>query len=392
MGGSVLYVAAKSKQLREGGWAVSALTIDDYFWNDMSRPIIDDVEFSFYELEYDPASYREKRCEKVCQKVVDYINQFDSCVIESHFPNAAKWGELIAGKTKAKHIVYLINERYEKPSKTDIDFYGFKLARRELTCIQKKGLEEAMGGSGVAGLVEPVEILNAFGASDCVANVEFDDSPIRGAEQCDLKLGSLGRLDKDYVPEMIDSLVQYALQNSDLSIFICIVGDTKDPKRASYIVSSLNRCKNVSYSMLGVLSPVPEKLIETWDIAIASSGAACALAEHGIPTIKYSADGQPMGVIGGIGNTDGLFLMEGDCGYSLEFLLDSVRSGGVKAKNEHCGSDHSEDYSRHMAFIDESSTKKEYFDVMCGFVDRFPRACFATLSHLIRPLKKKGVI
>lgn len=40
MGGSFLYVAAKSKQLREDGWAVSSLTIDDYFWNDMSRPII----------------------------------------------------------------------------------------------------------------------------------------------------------------------------------------------------------------------------------------------------------------------------------------------------------------------------------------------------------------
>lgn len=60
MGGSFLYVAAKSKQLREDGWAVSSLTIDDYFWNDMSRPIIGDTEFSFYELEYDSASYRRK--------------------------------------------------------------------------------------------------------------------------------------------------------------------------------------------------------------------------------------------------------------------------------------------------------------------------------------------
>ena len=385
MGGSFLYVAAKSKQLREDGWAVSSLTIDDYFWNDMSRPIIGDTEFSFYELEYDPASYRRKRCERVCQKVVDYISQFGSCVIEPHFPTAAKWGELIASKTKAKHIVYLINERYEKPSKRDISFYEFKLARRELTCIQRKGLEEAMDGNKDTSHIASAEILSAFGALDCVANVEFDDSRVRGAELCDLKLGSLGHLDEDYVPKMIDSIVEYALQNKNLSIFIYTVGDTKDPKRASYIVNSLNRCKNVSYSMLGVLSPVPEKLIETWDIVIASSGTACALAEYGILTIKYSADGQPMGAIGGIGNTDGLFLAEDDCGYSLEFLLDSVRSGSVRAKDEHRGSDHFEDYSQHMAFIDKSSTRKDYFNVMCGFSDR---AC----SHMIRPLRKRGII
>ena len=145
MGGSFLYVAAKSKQLREDGWAVSSLTIDDYFWNDMSRPIIGDTEFSFYELEYDSASYRRKRCERVCRKVVDYIGQFGSCVIGSHFPSEAKWGELIASKTKAKHIVYLINERYEKPSKRDISFYEFKLARRELTCIQRKRARRSNG-------------------------------------------------------------------------------------------------------------------------------------------------------------------------------------------------------------------------------------------------------
>lgn len=392
MGGSILYVSAKSKQLREDGWAVSALTIDDYLWNDMTQPIIDDVEFSFYELEYDPVSYRRKRCERVCQKVVDYINQFDYCVLESHFPTAAKWGELIASKTNAKHIVYLINERYKKPSKRDIAFYEFKLARRELTCIQRKGLEEAMGGGGAASLIEPVEILNAFGASDCVANVEFDDSLVREAESCDLKLGSLGRLDKGYIPEMVDSLVRYASQNSDLSISICIVGDTKDPKRASYITNSLNRCKNVSYSMLGVLSPVPEKLIQTWDIAIASAGAACALAEHGVPTVKYSADGQPMGIIGSIGNTDGLFLAEGNRGYSLEFLLDCVRLGNAEAKDGLSDSDHSIDYSQHMAFIDKSSSKEEYFDVMRGFADRLPRACFAILCHSIRPLRNKGII
>lgn len=155
-----------------------------------------------------------------------------------------------------------------------------------------------MDGNKDTSHIASAEILSAFGALDCVANVEFDDSRVRGAELCDLKLGSLGHLDEDYVPKMIDSIVEYALQNKKLSIFIYTVGDTKDPKRASYIVNSLNRCKNVSYSMLGVLNPVPEKLIETWDIAIASSGTACALAEYGILTIKYSADGQPMGPLG----------------------------------------------------------------------------------------------
>lgn len=97
---------------------------------------------------------------------------------------------------------------------------------------------------------------------------------------------------------------------------------------------------------------------------------------YGILTIKYSADGQPMRAIGGIGNTDGLFLAEDDCGYSLEFLLDSVRSGSVRAKDEHRGSDHFEDY----------------FNVMCGFSDRLPRACFAACSHMIRSLRKRGII
>lgn len=108
-------------------------------------------------------------------------------MIEPHFPSAAKWGELIADKTKAKHIVYLINDRYEKPSKRDISFYGFKLFRRELTCIQRKGLEEAMDGSKDTSHIAFAEILNEFDASGCMANVEFDDSRVRGAELCDLK-------------------------------------------------------------------------------------------------------------------------------------------------------------------------------------------------------------
>lgn len=100
-----------------------------------------------------------------------------------------------------------------------------------------------MDGNKDTSHIASAEILSAFGALDCVANVEFDDSRVRGAELCDLKLGSLGHLDEDYVPKMIDSIVEYALQNKNLSIFIYTVGDTKDPKRASYIVNSLNRCK-----------------------------------------------------------------------------------------------------------------------------------------------------
>lgn len=94
--------------------------------------------------------------------------------------------------------------------------------------------------------------------------------------------------------------------------------------------------------------------------------------------------------MGSIGATDSLFIAEGDCGYSLELLLDSVRSGNVKVSNGPSGSDRPVEYSRHMAFINKSSSEKEYFNVMRGSADRLPRACFAALSHLIRPLKKRG--
>lgn len=44
-----------------------------------------------------------------------------------------------------------------------------------------------MDGSKDTSHIAFAEILNEFDASGCMANVEFDDSRVRGAELCDLK-------------------------------------------------------------------------------------------------------------------------------------------------------------------------------------------------------------
>ena len=147
IGGTQLYIAGKAKYLEKNGWKVYV------FFSD-KKGITSDIPYldkfangAVLGLETQPGSYFKNIQEKVIMKMVEHVGweKHDEIVIESHADTFALWGELLAVQLGAKHYCFICNEIFQGPGKCyqdNMDFFYFKLQRRELAGIHKDSISK----------------------------------------------------------------------------------------------------------------------------------------------------------------------------------------------------------------------------------------------------------
>jgi hypothetical protein len=96
------------------------------------------------ELDFYPAIFNTKTVEKVLDSICEKIDykQDDEIIIESHIPYLAVWGELLAKRLNAKHIVYLLGEHFDGLSNYVFEFLDFKYGRKELANINNLAMQK----------------------------------------------------------------------------------------------------------------------------------------------------------------------------------------------------------------------------------------------------------
>lgn len=318
-----------------------------------------------------------------------------SYLIESSHEYEAIWGELLARQIKAKHICFSIHERFRGDDRhyvDYIDFFKWKYARRELAGIEENSIKMLFDG------YMNVEDSKRFKLSAIMDyNIkEIKSQIIEELPKKEWNIAYFGRCQKEYFPNIVDGVEQFALEYPMHDMQFVIVGSIDE--RQKEILERLNGFKNLTVTIIGYFSVIPKSLFQKIDVFIAGSGCAYLSALQGVPTIVADARNyQAMGILG-YTTTDTLY---GDQKYSYQELLKAIlvekyclKTNKMKIPDYDSDEAHreffefvkaSEQQKSYYPFVfpDKEKDKDDYFGVMEYFLkimirNQVERECFAS--------------
>ena len=350
VGGAELYISRKVRWLQEKKWEV------EIYYQHAGEILIDNLKvFKNYLLPelcipFQQASAREKK------KFLSHF-KFDQeeCIIESHIIELGLWAEYAASKLHAKHICYLLSENFPNLHELQKAFLHFKFDQQLLYGIHKslipRIVPEAVNGEST--------VLHAVGCTESViADIEWK-RPI-SVKTSDYSILSLGRLEKPYIPSMINAIQKFAIKYSEKTIVLYVVGSSPDQSKIEAFHAGFTAMPNVQLVMLGYMFPLPTKLLDLVDVSIASSGSAGVTGDYGIPTITIDAESfKGLGVYP-YTTRNRLFRSTEEEKEIIDLLEEClIQQKYPKKHNAPC---RELDYSKHLAIINKSFEPK-WFDM-----------------------------
>lgn len=360
MGGGQMYTKNKLSYMRDIGWEVLA------FSGHTGEIVIPELREYEGLIEHilisSPLIYPNDTVESVLEHIAERIGSFDEAVIESGSGHMALWGELLAKRLNCKHMVHLLEERPDLiiPSEY-LDFYRFKLKRRELSGIMNKSMKILFRNSA------EINEDNSFYLPSVCSNVVSDtqDSNAINIPDEGITMGCIGRLEKKYVQAATDAFATVAKKHPDVQFNIVYIGASDSHEHEERIRSVLDSIPNVTLLMPGYVFPIPRSVFQRVDVFVSSSGSASVSYRNGCPTI--SIDGRDNMAIGVMGytTTRSLYREDEEKQDPADLLEAIIFKGYLVGKKYECGEsrDSLDVLKLHLDFLNASSKEKRYFDV-----------------------------
>lgn len=220
------------------------------------------------------------------KKLVDYLEAFvpkdrGETIIETGTDYTNYWGEALAERICAKHIVIFLDEQNSRINGKVIDFYKFKYKRHELACITKPVMQHLFKKFLTLKLNECYELR-------CVCSNTLDDydHPITSLiQRSDYNIGYIGRLEKPFFHTIIDGLIEFCKANITKAITIVFFGGAFEQKTIDTIKSLFERFKKVKVVITGYLFPLPLAALRKMDVFVSGAGSASVAAKAGVLSI-----------------------------------------------------------------------------------------------------------
>ena len=289
--GGPIYDANKIRFLENAGWNVVVFPTDSGKIYIKSLEKYNNNSYDF--IRFSPYVFGKKKIEKFVNKMASVIPSSDKLIIETGTDYTALWGELLAKKLKARHIVMFLDEKNENVNKYSSSFYEFKYKRNELYSITKKSLMHIF--SPYFKIESPEKnIWNAW----CTNSVEKIESDIiKLLPIADYMIGSIGRLDKSFVSNIIEGVCSFADQHKDNSVGLCLFGGADD-KTVLHIRNEVQIHRNVMLFISGYLWPIPQAIFSNFDVFVSGAGSAIVSADMGVTTINMDVlTNDPIGLV-----------------------------------------------------------------------------------------------
>lgn len=363
--GAPIYYKNKIDYLEDKKWNVTVLPINSgtVYINGFEKYNHKNFEF----LQYYPFVFNKRKIEEYLQILSDYVlkndtNNFEDIVIETGTDYTAYWGELLAKKINAKHIVVFLDENNAFVNENTYEFFKFKYMRKELACISNQSLSRIFG-KYFDLLDENAHVLTAC-CSNSVGNVV--SSLIDNIPKGDYVIGSIGRLEKGYVVNIIDSVINFAKMHHEKNFVMCFIGGSDNSEVINQIKKSFSNVGNIKLYITGFLWPIPKDVFECFDVFISGAGSANVSANMDIPTIRMDViNNKPLGIINDVLNeTDFTLTNEASIEDYLDYLLLKGNSIGIKNRitieEQHKWIN--DCFDNHITFLDNSTKDKNYFD------------------------------
>ena len=289
--GGPIYNLNKIKFLESIGWNIIVFptnTGDVYI-----KPLEKYNKKSYDFLHFSPYIFGQRKINNFINTMANNIPPSDELIVETGTDYTALWGELLAEKIKARHIVMFLDEKNENVNKYSSPFYEFKYKRNELYSISEKSLTYIF--SPYFKIEEPEKnIWNAW-CTNSVDNIE--NNIIESLPDADYMIGSIGRLDKSFVPNIIDGVYEFADKHKKASIGLCLFGGADD-RTISRIRKVAQMHHNVALYISGYIWPIPSDIFSKFDVFISGAGAANVSANMGVTTINMDViENEPTGLV-----------------------------------------------------------------------------------------------
>lgn len=363
MGGGPLYTRNKVEYLKKNGWKVEVYT------GKTGKLLLDDMkEFEnnyFPELGYFPFYIKRKNRKRIIEAIVGNT-KYEETIIESSNLPYGLWGELIAEKIGAKHVMFYLDEQYSDYAPWIYKYLDFKHNRKELAGI-------------VAGSMQRMfkQYKNISDKEDyhlrfCSVNQISDkNNPvIETIQRGDINLGCISRLDKDYIIPMVKEICKFAEGMPEKRIVFILVGDASDKNILKEIEKIVESVSNLELYALGALSPLPHNLIDFVDYFIGTAGSTKVTAQEQKITIYLdTVDAYPVG-IRGYDTEGGIFAAKKEENRTLSvYLSDLVKDEERQVKIKNCleiyatenRTDFMKEFDKHMEFIQSSANSQIYY-------------------------------
>jgi hypothetical protein len=377
-GGGPRYILAKKHFLEKQGWNVLVISVQN---DGVILPGLEEYkQWTISAFSWRPSSCSKSVVGNICKRICEQYKNSDRIVIESHQPIGAEWGELIAKKIKAKHIIYLLDET-PIMQKNAVSFMKFKHSRREMAGIADKVIPFLFHGVKEIKNEENYVLLAAGTTDNVVEDYEF---PLfNSLPQADYNIGSIGRLEKPYVMSMCSEIVVFAKKHPDEKINVILIGGS-DEHKIKNIKNKISEGKNINLLITGSLSKIPKSFFDLTDVVVASSGSAMVACQAGALTISLDAnDYKPLGILGY--TTQEILFRKTPAEFSLSELLEKIL---IEKYDENLQftklsilKESTEDvFQKHMDFIENSGEEMVYFNSLIyeySFKAIFCRILFA---------------
>lgn len=362
IGGTQIYVRNKLRFLKKQGWEVVVITVEpkgDIYIKDL-EPFHD---FSFPEFNKNPFLFTKKKRAQLIDKIKYWIGPYDKIIIESNFPGANVWGELVAKELHAKHFVFLIIEDYSLSDKRYMNFYNFKFERRELAANTLYALSKLFEGFRSISDKEKYHLHAICSNSIEVCESEHEAFII----DADYHIGSVGRLNKPFVHTMVHDVCSFVEKYPNKTFQLVLFGYSPNTADIEKIQAAVNDVPNLSAYITGPIFPIPAQILNKMDVFVSSSGAASSTANLGYVTIAIDGnDFMPTGILR---HTTTYSLHRDPLAprHSTEELLQQVlmdqKFHRLPPINPVGAPNFMETFKTHMEFINSSSNEPVYYNM-----------------------------
>lgn len=289
--GSIQYIYNKERFLESKGYKVLVFSVckGEIFVNSFRKF----EKYILTGMRFCPSIYRESTIKSIIDEIIDRIDveSTKEIIIESTSPVSAAWAELVAKKLKCRHVYFHLMEKTNLP-RNFVEFCRFKYNRDELAGITENTLSLLLKDDSVERRKIRAFCSNVIEECEDIFSKDMNKSAM-------LTIGSIGRLEKPYIHELIRRVGEYFKKNSSDSFNFILIGGDKKGKNARKIKKFFSSIKNVTLIITDYMYPIPKSLIENIDLFISASGSANSTYWCERPTIKINPiSGKPLGIIG----------------------------------------------------------------------------------------------
>lgn len=378
--GGPIYNSNKIKVLEDNAWNVIVFPTNSgkVYIKPLEKYNSDKYEF----LNFSPYIFSKRTINHFLDTMADKIQPSEQVIIETGTDFTALWGELLAEKVGAKHIVMFLDEKNDNVNRYSYPFYEFKYKRNELYSISKDSLIYIFGRYFEIKNPE-VNVWNAW-CSNVIGDVDYAIS--NELPKADFMIGSIGRLDKPFVPNIVKGVCLFANNHPDICVGLCFFGGASE-KTVSTIKLEIEKYSNIKLFISGYIWPIPKNVFDLFDVFVSGAGSAIASANMGVTTVNMDViTNLPNGFIDDLKNFH-CTKLRGECNllnyldavYLNDMIPKIINRSSINKKRQIIN----DDFKKQIDIVENLKLPLEYFDTSKISDHRLIRKIQFLLAHIL---------